>query len=169
MFSVTLSSENRESLEQVERYGLSRGCLSGGVAHEVTLDLPVNGEDDEIQQPELMYSQRGDTFYEIYGIMRHGELGYVGITSAGAARRVSQHIKKAEAARDEFVQWLVAGLDLKDIQAGVIATCIGKAAAANEEKRLIRKLHPLFNILDGESGLVRKIGGLQQLQIDTGE
>lgn len=162
VFSVALSSVDKRQLEQVEKYAISRyGCKSGGIVEEALLDL--NGDVDEVDVPRSV--QEG-TFYEIYGILRSGVVGYVGITSVGTAQRVNQHLKKAEMSQDEFVLWLAEGLEKKDIQAGVIKTCIGKSEAMREEQKLIRKLHPLFNKRDGEYGLVGKIGGVQQLELE---
>jgi len=176
MFSVTLSSEDGRLLAQVEKYGLSKGVLSGGIVEEKVLDVGLDENEEEklptfqgvVQhlEKEVPYSQRDTTFYEVYGIMRQGQLGYIGVTSAGAARRIAAHLKKAELAQDPFVQWLKEGLESKDIDAGVIKTSLGYSEAHREEKRLIHKLHPLFNKQDGEYGLVNKIGGLKQMQLE---
>jgi hypothetical protein len=173
MFSVTISSENKFLLEQVERYAVSRGCSSGGVFEEHILSLEKDEEKGEeistevVPTPrEVVYSRRPDTLYEVYGITRHGQVGYIGITSEGAAHRINQHLKKAEMAQDPFVQWLKEGLDNKDIDAGVIKTATGRNEAQKEEMRLIQKFQPQFNKRDGQAGLVGKIGGLKRLQLE---
>jgi hypothetical protein len=160
MFGLHITSTGKELLERVEEYAKSIGCFSSGIVEEKIIDVveELNGEEN------IPRYKRSTTPYDLYGITRHSdEVGYVGMTCDSVAKRIRTHVKMGEIACDPFAKWLAEGLEMKDIDAGVLKSVVGFEVAKGEEDRLRHQLKPLFNKQDGEYGLIRKIGGLKPL------
>ena len=161
MFSLNITSTEKELLERVEEYAKSIGCFSSGIVEENVIDV-VEREKLNAEENVPRY-QRSTTPYDLYGISRHGEVGYVGRSCDSVSKRIRIHLKMGEMVNDPFAKWLAEGLEVKDIDAGVLKSVVGFEVARSEEDILRHQLKPLFNKQDGEYGLIRKIGGLKPL------
>lgn len=118
MFILTVETEDKKKLHKIVAFVNSlKGC---NFSIEEVTEVEEIDESPIVNRNasyvELVAAQvvprhlRDDTPYEIYAFIRGKEL-YVGATSIGADTRMQQHINAAKKTQDEFLLWLVEGMN----------------------------------------------------------
>ncbi|SRR6266568_1021565 len=98
MFSLTITATKKELLERVEEYAKSIGCLSSGIVEEKLIEA-VETEKLNVEE-DIPRFKRSTTPYELYGVSRRGEVGYIGRSCDSVAKRIRIHLKMGEMVND---------------------------------------------------------------------